>query len=502
MATQQTRSSEFGAFRRSVDRSTLIGAAGLLVSAGGTAILSRGFWIQPESAWITPSGVLVLACGGWLLLLSWLAKPIKQRAVTPHLYLGRGWRRGGIAVPRGLRATDFARILLVGFAVVYGTCLVVGPRPGIWAIMLAACAVWLAIVISLALCPPQHAWLKMAATNRAVRRLGSLVWCGLVLACGIEGALAVGDMALGGRLKAEYEAQSHKLAAGSTFNGGPVNRLGYWDDEFRRNRLAGSVRIAALGRGVTLSGDRRTNCLARLESSRTGLEIYNFGIPLATTRDYAAQVARDVADHRPDLVLLFLSVGDELTSGAAESRWFDWRALRTWQLLALAGGLAPNVPILDDATAAANGYESKLRACLPALAACRTPVATDVERQWESNLSDLDQIAQFCARRDLPVALVLVPSVVQTNPQVFDAAVRRAGCKRESIDLDLPQRRLKSFAESRELAVLDLLPHLRNCSGNPFTGDASEMSPEGHDLTSRVLKGWLESRFERLIAAN
>ena len=116
------------------------------------------------------------------------------------------------------------------------------------------------------------------------------------------------------------------------FRGQVVNRLGYWGSEFESSPQPGVFRIAAVGDGVMLSGTAETNFLAQLRRRMPHVEVYNFGIPEAGPREYAAQVACDVANYQPNLVLAFVSVRDDVTQELPVPSYFEWQGLGLYQL--------------------------------------------------------------------------------------------------------------------------------------------------------------------------
>ena len=155
-----------------------------------------------------------------------------------------------------------------------------------------------------------------------------------------------------------------------------------------------------------------------------GLEVYNFALPQAGPRDYAAQLASDVLAYRPDLVLTFVAVGDDITREQPLPELFDWRSLGLFQLGAgpwqssagLAGGHA--------------SYEDYLRNAGLRLDVCRTPISPATEECWEAALGHLGDVLSACREADIDAALVVeqdpsrFPGIA---PAQFESESRQAG---------------------------------------------------------------------------
>src|SRR5215831_10867879 len=89
-----------------------------------------------------------------------------------------------------------------------------------------------------------------------------------------------------------------------------------------------------------------------------------------------------------------------------------------------------------------------------------------MEKKWQQALGHLEHIIIECKNRQVPVGFVLIPDEFQVNPSVLSAALNDANLTRNDIDLELPQRRLRTFCANHEVPCLDLLP---NFEGVPDT---------------------------------
>jgi hypothetical protein len=354
----------------------------------------------------------------------------------------------------------------------------------------------------------QEAFRSPVATRQRVRGAnlaplrwiaGSLTAIALILSV-VEGSLRLVEQGQYGRLAGFDPLSGLKWSPGSHWQGRTINSRGYWDDEFASRPRAGKFRVAALGGALTLSGTGDTNCLDRVERSVPGLDVFNFGLRQAGPREFVSQTALDVLEHRPDLVLLFIGVGSNDTapsSVVAASAWRDLRVVHYgMQLLRTAGSSRDATD-----THSNDPYERRLRRGVKQLDACRVPESATRKDQWRAAAEHLDHVINQCCRRDIELALVVVPADFQLSASLRDALVRRSGGQASEYDFELPQRRWARFAHERGVAVLDLLPSLRAARASVYLPDAADFSQQGLELASAALGDWLRARYEPAINA-
>jgi hypothetical protein len=289
--------------------------------------------------------------------------------------------------------------------------------------------------------------------------------------------------------------------------GGQVNTQGYWDEEFQREPRPGVFRVAAVGGDLTLCGDPHSNFLTQVERMVPGLEIYNFGMPAAGPSEYAAQVAGEVLQYRPDLVLVFVSVGSDIIQPTPAPTVFNSQRLCTVQLGWLwlghqSAGLSARSSNARPYAGATTDLQGYLRQCVEQLTVCRTPLDPPMQRRWRETFRYLDQMATSCRRHATPLALVVAPGEFQVSEQLCNVLRRRGGYEPGQLDVELPQRRLSAFAHQREVALLDLLPPLRNSAQPPFCRNESRLSDEGNHVAANVLADWITTQFGSSIASS
>ena len=105
----------------------------------------------------------------------------------------------------------------------------------------------------------------------------------------------------------------------------------------------------------------------------------------------------------------------------------------------------------------------------------RRPIAS-TEMGYRITTRLLEEIKAQCAALGIPLLAVLIPTEYQVYPARFKGLIRRQGVDPAQFDLDLPQRRWTSMAQSSGISVLDLLSLLRRKASGPYL----YMSLDGH----------------------
>ncbi len=257
------------------------------------------------------------------------------------------------------------------------------------------------------------------------------------------------------------------------------------------NLAAGPFRVAVLTDESTDQSQQPHAYLARLERDLPGVKFVRVPWNGESRRDVLARLTAE----RAHLVLSMLPVCRELTRAVPERSWFDWRQLALAQLVA-----ARDEPVDAPAAERAADFESYCRGLAPQLVACRTPIDDTMDARWRESFASLDDLAAECRAAGLPMVLVLMPGEFQVNAALRHTLARRAGYQAEQLDVDLPQRKLAGYADSRRLPLIDLLPSLRLCGESPYERHTTTFNATGHAAAADAIGGWLESRYGRQLS--
>ena len=263
--------------------------------------------------------------------------------------------------------------------------------------------------------------------------------------------------------------ESYRLSPGKDYGGGlRGNSMGYPGPEFRTDKRPGVYRIAALGDSFAIGPavPFADNYLTRLEHSLPEVEVYNFGVAGIGPREYLLILQRDVWPFRPDLILLCIFVGNDITESLATPRHLDPRqhavfllCQRAWRIGWGAGSSDFRATDPTDRLSHPPLSDSAFRAIeARRLAICFRSSPDGMEKKWERALAYLAKIVHNCNKHSVPLTVVLIPDEFQVNPAVQADAIADAGVSRAEVDIELPQQRLRAFFLKRQVPCLDLMP--------------------------------------------
>ena len=391
----------------------------------------------------------------------------------------------------------FLRRLGVGAVLIYATvALTLGGTPAAPPVWYALSVAWLGVVVVCRQSGHEKArWPEIGATNIAGTLLAAEAALHL-LAATVSGTLLSADL------------DGYRLLPGQDYGEGLVgNRHGYPGPELPPARTPGVVRIVALGDSFAVGPavPFADNYLTRLGAELPGVEVGNFGISGAGPREYRQILETDGFAVQPNLVLVSLFVGNDITESLPRPRYLDpaqhalyrlcvrgWRLLReSWRGDDEPAPVAPGRvgrPPLSPQTF----REVEARR----LAVCLKAAPPGMDKKWQRALTDLEGIVTACRRRGVPVAVVLIPDQFQVNDSVLTAALAENGWDREQVDLEVPQRRLAAFFAERKVACLDLLPAVR-AAPDAYAPRDTHWNVNGNRVAAREIAVWLVR--ERLV---
>jgi hypothetical protein len=302
---------------------------------------------------------------------------------------------------------------------------------------------------------------------------------------------------------------AYRLVPGRDYGGGLCgNSLGYPGAEFRRAKRPGFYRIAALGDSFAVGPavPFADNYLSLLQAAQADIEVYNFGVSGAGPREYHAILRAHALGFQPDLVLVSLFIGNDITESLAMPRHLDPRRHCTYRLLDRGLRLVTDRwrrceeeqgSNCDRFTAGVLAPETFREVEARRLAVCLNPAPPSLEKKWQRALGYLERIITDCQQRDVPVACVLIPDEFQVNPEVFADAIRATQIEVSALDLERPQQRLLSFFAEHRVSCLDLLPAFKAVP-NTYRPRDTHWNERGNWLAAEQIRQWLKSGFVSL----
>jgi hypothetical protein len=300
-----------------------------------------------------------------------------------------------------------------------------------------------------------------------------------------------------------------------------INADGFRDDAWSAEKPAGAYRIAVLGDSIVaaLQVDHAALFTSLLEqrldaesAPSRSVEVLNAGVDgygtaqeLRVLRDHVARLA-------PDLVLLSMYLGNDITDNYTDtgraSHYLERRcgrsyvALREGHLVPLGGpeDWKPRSPnLLDRALRLSTLFDNF--APLPPEAAKlrsvdvfrREPHAPLVEA-WALTQALVLAVRDEAARQGARFAVLAMPSGVE-------AGQHTAAAFTEAHDADAPIRRLREFLEANGIPHLDLQRLLRarvEAGEHLYFEQDSHFEVRGHAALADEIGAWLEQRCDEL----
>lgn len=318
----------------------------------------------------------------------------------------------------------------------------------------------------------------------------------------VEGSLAGFARLAGQSLVVSNSLDAYRLRPGHDYGFGLLgNDLGYPGPELTGRASPGTRRIAALGDSfaVGASVPFDANYLTRLGKTLPDTAVYNLGVSGTGPREYHLLLRRDVLRHRPDLVLVSVFVGNDITETLATPRHLSLAQHATYLLLSRGWRLLTELgcakhPASGDMAGRLTAGRLSERAFADVegrrLAICIPGMAPTIEKKWQQALGHLDAIIGDCHSAGIPVAFVLIPDEFQVNPEVRALACRNAGVLESELDPSLPQRRLLAFFAARQTSCLDLLP-VFGWRADAYAPRDTHWNETGHRLAADALVAWL-----------
>ncbi len=453
---------------------------------GGLDSLIQHFRSSEPRPYRASSGIILVLCA--IVQVRLIASTISENRLRDFFASSALWR--------------LLRYTAIATSAGYAIALLIGPDANLryalraWAAICYTGCLWFSMARRSTV--PTHLWRQ----GSWFKQCEIAATCVVVLLVTVEGTMRLQAMLTNDAIGGVAVARRQAFDPGSLHRGGRVNQLGYWDSEFVARAIPGHFRIAALGDSAALSGERHTNCLEQIELLLSDTEIYNFTLPRLGPREYAALLKCDVLTYQPDLVLLFVSIDDDVTEQLPLPGIFDWRGLRIcqWGLQTVAA------PTSDWHGAAFRETSIDQRPWteqtqIARFAICRTPIDEKIELRWQRMLSHLSTIVDVCDGRDVSLAMVFVPAAFQVDSALRRRICRRGGYQADHIDLELPQRRLISFASQHNVPALDLLPEFSGAADRVYTDDRNALSTDGQQVVATVVADWIERSFGARINA-
>lgn len=383
-------------------------------------------------------------------------------------YSARG-RRPPLNAPRVRRALT---LLLPGLAVCYVLSLTGGGGDEHGYVFRVEAAAWATVTLAWFLAAPGPAQTldRFVTRPRTATALAAATWA-VLLALGVE---ATARVFVAARLPETVAARADIFA--------PQQRTADASRHDAHLLIVGDE----LSRALDALGDDRRVSLVRAVLPGCGIEHYATALPALLAR------------HPADIAVLCISVGTDLTDSPAPRCCFNWRDLGLTQWAAAEGWIAQPAYMI----AAPDGDEPATCDSSPhRLALCRTPQDARLQTRWKAVETAFESIAATCQAEQVELVVLAMPADFQIDERLLERYARLSGCRRDELDLALPQRKLVVLTSRAGAAFIDTRPELAPLAGGAYLPDGSRLTDRAQTIVQGALAAWLQRRLSRTIAA-
>ena len=348
------------------------------------------------------------------------------------------------------------------------------------------------------------------------------------------------DPDMGFRSRAYYPAGLYDVPDQDTV----TNRFGFNMPDYPLTKAPGTFRILFVGDSFSWAGGVKNNYIGLLQqafdaqSGPRKIEIINTGYPGTHTGEQLIMLKKFGLQYDPDLVILGFFAGNDFFDADPnrkrlvlndslydidrrhEHRWFGYpivfqsrayiflqQKYETYLRNRQAKKEAAEWASLTGQPAPTNNLPADLFYGIQRAKLAFFNKRTS-EKQFGSNvefifrsITDMDELLKA---RHVPLLVAIYPDELQVSRPQFETLVQRFGLKADDYDLDLAEKRLRGFLETKGIPYIDLLDRFRaeeqkqdlyllrnthwNLNGNKLAEetifDYLNNSPEGRQLMS------------------
>ncbi len=323
-----------------------------------------------------------------------------------------------------------------------------------------------------------------------------------------------------------------------------LNSRSFRTPEYSDSPPAGSYRIVTIGDSFTFDSggvpfaEHWTTELGRLlsDESASKVDVVNLGSAGIGPQFSLRVLQLEGALLEPDLVIFSLFVGndfldDQLLAGVESIRPLTWQdKVVRWSTLArllrflyrldadVAIDIPENIRIASADHPAEGlgrggyeipGYRDQYDSAAPYL---EEDAFLNIEQTWmllftSYQRDNFDRLMAVVAgtisamfeesqRAGADFVLVMIPNEAQVDSDLMAQVAERSGLALEDYDIELPQKRLAEFCESRGMHCLDLLPALRRESERRplYRMRNTHWNRAGNQVAAEELKAFLRNR--------
>ena len=304
----------------------------------------------------------------------------------------------------------------------------------------------------------------------------------------------------------EYRFRGKPFAANYDFN---LNSRGFKDVEFAKERGPNTRRIAGIGDSFVFGVvPYRYNFLTLLEENLnakgldTHYEVLNMGIPQTSAREYVSVLINEALPLRPDLVLIFLFVGNdfqEISRRPALQRSFVVAFIKF--LYETRRHLEGNV-VYDPLSGYDDDAPTFTAEKFLQLEAGRSEIYiksnTMFRERFPLVMNYLSESKEVCSRSGIDLVIVVIPDEVQINAQLQEQVVNILSVDKDKVDFALPNTMLTQELRKRGIGYIDLLEPFKTTAKEKrlYKLQDTHWNVMGNRLAAALLEDFLHQKWQ------
>jgi len=315
------------------------------------------------------------------------------------------------------------------------------------------------------------------------------------------------------------------------------NSLGLLGPEIGRDKTPGKLRVLALGDSFTEAAQvpaetRFTTLLQNGLAAEGQVEVLNAGVAGYQTDQEVLAYETRWRDLRPDVVLLFLFIGNDVMGNATDQRQPGVGPRTKPRFHLIAGELILDpLPVGPDGRPLANAFDPRIahvgtdtapvdrlksaayassalyRAAADAVYVMRSRFARAqvpfdwtlfarhsddrVQEAWDLTTALLMRLSRDVTQDGGRLAVVIIPDAIQVDGQRWNEFLRRYAVDAAEWDPAAPDARLAEICDRGRLRCLDLVPALTPRAAEMYYRNDAHLTPAGHRATATAVLDWM-----------
>jgi hypothetical protein len=276
-----------------------------------------------------------------------------------------------------------------------------------------------------------------------------------------------------------------------------LNSKGFKDVEFEERKTPGTYRILGIGDSfafgvVPYAANYLTTLEAALRREGKSVEVINMGIPGIGPNEYLALLMREGLPLEPDMVLLSFFIGNDFTREQKRIAltysyvisFFEYVVDLTQKIegsvIHGAGSYDDDSPFFSDA-AYLNLEHDRSYIYLKENGG--------FELDFDATFRILQRIKTICDRKAIKLTIVIVPDELQVNIDLRERMLRRFKIPAESLDIELPNKRLATALQEQGIDYIDLLADFAAASSRErlYRPNDSHWNIRGNALAAEII---------------